>query len=395
MKPIFNFDEVIDRKNTQAIKYDFNRRPDKKADLLPLWIADMDFKSPTQITEALKKRMDHSIYGYTKVSEDYYNALKNWMKSSFSWPINSDWVIPVPGIVYALSTAIRALTNPGDFVMIQPPVYYPFNLVVENNGRKLLSNPLIHNPETGKYEIDFNDFEEKIIRYHVKAFILCNPHNPVGRVWTLDELKKLGNICLDHGVTVISDEIHEDFIYPGYRHHVFANLSKALSDITVTCTAPSKTFNLAGLETANVIIENKDLHRKFTKEKNEQFIDVPNLMGLVACEAAYTHGRPWLEALILYLQENLNYLDRFLKNHCPEITLIEPEGTYLAWLDLRALNLNPTDQEDLIVNKSKLWLDPGTMFGAEGQGYERLNIACPISVLEEACYRLKKGISLL
>ncbi|MGL4607262.1 MAG: MalY/PatB family protein [Eubacteriaceae bacterium] len=393
MNHSFNFNEKIDRRQSWSIKYNPDFSPNKNSDLLPLWVADMDFKSPPEVIKAMQERLNHGVFGYTSPEKPYFDALKNWMQTSFSWEILDDWVVPVPGVVYALSTAIRSLTNPGDSVIIQRPVYYPFEKVIKNNQRNLVNNPLYHNKDTGKYEINYKDFEEKIINNHVKAFILCNPQNPVGRVWKLEELQKLGAICLEHGVIIISDEIHQDFVFSGHRHQVFANISDELSNVTITCTAPSKTFNLAGLETSNIIIKNSKLRRGFIDEKNNQFVNDPNLMGLIACEAAYAYGRPWLDSLLHYLKDNVTLLNDFINNNLPKIKLIKPQGTYLAWLDFNALNLNPNEQQAIMINHAKLWLDPGTMFGPEGKGYERLNFACPKSTLLEACEGLKKGFS--
>ena len=321
----YNFDEIISRKGTNSLKYDFAEKRGMPKDILPMWVADMDFGVPAAVSERLIELGNHGIYGYSEPGESYFNAIANWMETYHNWIVEEEWLVKTPGVVFALAMAIRALTKEGEAVLIQQPVYYPFSEMVLSNNRKLISNDLVY--EEGKYIIDFEDFECKIIENKVKLFILCNPHNPVGRVWTKEELIKLGDICLKHQVMVVSDEIHQDFIYEGYKHEVFMNLKKEYEDITITCTAPSKTFNLAGLQISNIFIANPDIRRKIKKEINKAGYSQLNIAGIVACEAAYTQGRDWLEALKSYLTDNLNYLRDFLVRYIPQIKLIEPEGT--------------------------------------------------------------------
>lgn len=305
--------------------------------------------------------------------------------------MKEEWLVKTPGIVFAIAAAIHAFTKEGDAVLIQQPVYYPFSETILDNKRKLVNSPL---KRTGdRYEIDFEDFEEKIIQEQVKLFIFCSPHNPVGRVWEKDELKRIGEICLKHGVIVVSDEIHSDFVYPGHQHTVFASLSKEISDITITCTAPSKTFNIAGLQISNIFIENPVLREKVKKAIAQTGYSQVNQIGLAACQAAYEGGEEWLEELKEYLAGNIEYTRAFLKEHLPKITLIEPEGTYLLWLDFKAYNLTEEEREELIVKKAGLWLDSGSMFGPDGEGYERINIACPRKTLEKALWQLKEVFS--
>lgn len=387
-----DFNIIINRVNTNSIKHSFPHDFGKNEEHLALWVGDMDFKSPPGVIEALESRLEHGVFGYTKFDDGYFEALEHWFLDSFHWHPKPEWLVTTPGVIYAMAAAIRTFTIPGDAILIQRPLYGPFSTIVTQNHRILVNNPLIHDPDSGKYRIDFQDFENKIISNQVKCFILCNPHNPIGRVWTEAELNRLGEICLNHGVIVISDESHQDFAYPGHVHQVFANLCPEFSLITITCTAPSKTFNLAGLETANIFIENTYLRQSFINEMKKQCVNHPNLMGMIACEAAYKTGGAWLAELKIYLKGNINFLNNFFCEKLPEIKLVEPEGTFLAWLDLRNLNLTPSEQMSLIMNKAKLWLEPGITFGPEGMGYERMNIACSQSVLEEACMRLEKAL---
>lgn len=387
----YDFDQIINRKNTNSLKYDFASERGKPADLLPLWVADMDFQVPQEVIEELKKTSQHGIFGYSEVKEDYFIALKNWFSRSFQWSIKPDWLIKTPGIVFAISMAVRAFTKENDAILIQRPVYYPFSSSILDNGRTLINNALVY--RDGRYEIDFHDFEQKIADNNVKLFILCNPHNPVGRVWRAEELTRLGDICIKHGVLVVSDEIHAEFTYAHNHHQVFATLNPAFEKITITCTAPSKTFNLAGLQVSNIFIANPDLRGKFYKEINKAGYCELNTMGIAACQSAYTYGREWLVQLKQYLAKNLDFTRTFLRERLPQMRLIEPEGTYLIWLDCTALGLDEKAREDLIVNKAKLWLDTGTMFGPEGRGFERINIACPRITLERALLQLEAAVN--
>ena len=350
----------------------------------------MDFKTAPAILARLEQVVKHGIFGYSEGREDYFLAVSRWYKEHFGWEVRPNWLVKTPGVVFAIAAAIRAFTQEGDGVLIQQPVYYPFSEVICDNGRVLVNNPL--KLSEGHYEIDFQDFEDKIKANRVKLFLLCSPHNPVGRVWKEWELRKLGDICVKYGVIVVSDEIHSDFTYPGHSHHVFAALSPEYADITVTCTAPSKTFNLAGLQISNIFISNSDIRRKFKKEVAAQGYSQVNLMGLIACQAAYEEGWEWLSQLKEYLSGNLDFVKDFLKERLPEITLIEPEGTYLIWLDFRKLNLPEEELEELIVKKANLWLDSGAIFGKVGEGFERINIACPRKTLQQALVQLEDAV---
>jgi cystathionine beta-lyase len=385
-----NFDEIIDRKNTDSIKYDFAVRRGKPEGILPLWVADMDFKTPPAVIEALTAKSAHGIFGYSENSQDYVEVLQHWFLNSFDWKVESSWLVKTPSVVYALCTAIRALTEKGDAVLVQQPVYYPFSESVLINERRLIINQLVYSED--RYFIDFEDFERQIVENQVKMFILCSPHNPVGRVWAKDELIRMGDICIKHGVIVVADEIHADFVYSGHQHFVFANLKPEFSDMTITCTAPTKTFNLAALQISNIFIENKIIRHKFKQEVAKSGYSQLNIMGIIACKAAYSSGHEWLAELKTYLTENLTFIRNFLSDKLPQIKLIEPEGTYLVWLDFKALGLTSQQLEDLIVNKANLWLDAGEMFGSGGEGFQRINIACPRSILEKAFIQLEKAI---
>lgn len=386
----YNFDEEILRKDTDSLKYDSAVSRGMPEKILPLWVADMDFRTPPCVIDALVEKSRHGIFGYSETGRDYTDILTNWFSQNFDWKIDPKWLVMTPGIVYAICTAIRSLTSKGDAVLIQPPVYYPFSEAVRDNERTLVTNQLVY--QDGKYCIDFDDFEKKIREHKVKLFILCSPHNPVGRVWTRDELIRMGDICLKYNVTVVADEIHSDFIYPGNKHLVFAALKPEFNDMTITCTSPTKTFNLAGLQISNIFIPDSDIRRKFATEIAKSGYSQLNIAGITACKAAYSEGHDWLEQLRDYLTGNLNFIRDFLRERLPKVKLVEPEGTYLIWLDCRDLNLNDKELDELIVHKAGLWLDAGPMFGPSGEGFQRVNIACPRSVLEKALISLENAL---
>jgi cystathionine beta-lyase len=350
----------------------------------------MDFPAPQPVLDALRKAVDHGIFGYSDTKEDYYRAVSGWFRDRFGWETKPEWLVKTPGVVFALAMAVRALTQPGDAVLIQPPVYYPFFSVVRDNGRKLVESPLVY--ENGRYSIDFTDFEEKITQNGVKLFILCSPHNPVGRVWTREELQTLGDICQKHGVFVVSDEIHCDFAFPEHPHTVFAAAVPALAERSIVCTAPSKTFNLAGLQTSNIWIPGQTIRVAFLKEIDRSGYSQLNSLGLVACQAAYEQGGEWLDQCRAYLRGNLDFLRHFLAQHIPEIQLVEPEGTYFAWLDCSRLGLGRKELNDLVINQAKLWLDAGHIFGGGADQFQRVVLACPRATLEQALTRLERAI---
>ena len=382
-----DFDKITDRRHTDCLKYDAAVRRGKPQDVLPLWVADMDFPTVPAVINTLKKRVDHGIFGYSEADPDrFYQVLKQWFRKRHHWDIQKDWLLQTPGVVFALAMAVKALTQPGESILIQQPVYYPFSEVIVDNGRKRINNPLLLKQD--HYEIDFDDFEQKIVENNVNLFLLCNPHNPVGRVWTIGELRRLGDICLAHHVTIVADEIHEDFIWQGHVHTVFASLGEAYAQNSIICTSPSKTFNLAGLQMSNIFIPNPELRQKISKEITKTGYSQLNTLGLVAGETAYAQGASWLDGLKVYLQKNIDFTDYFLKEHLPQIKLIYPEGTYLLWLDFRQLGLSEPQRENLLLKQAGLWFDSGAVFGKNGEGFERMNIACPRQILKNALEKL-------
>ena len=316
-----DFDEIICREHTNCLKYDFKVERGRPEDVLSLWVADMDFKTSQDIIKDIKKRVEHGIFGYSDNKEDYIYAISRWMKKRHGWEIKKEWLVKTPGIVFALAMAVKAYTKEGDYVLIQQPVYYPFSEVIKDNNRQVESNDLILN-EDGKYDIDFEDFERKIVDKNIKLFILCSPHNPVGRVWSKDELSQLGDICVKHGVKVVSDEIHQDFVFGKNRHIVFASLKESFEDITITCTSPGKTFNLAGLQVSNIFIANAMLRAAFEKEVRAAGYSQINTLGLVACESAYRSGEEWYESLMEYLEENIRFLVLNLLTLLPRVKVL-------------------------------------------------------------------------
>lgn len=389
-KTNYHFDEIIERRNTNSLKYDFAVERGKPHDILPLWVADMDFQAPREVLDALTKTAQHGIFGYSDVKSTYFDTLQKWFTDSFGWQTEREWLVKTPGVVFAICAAIRALTDPGDAVLIQRPVYYPFSLSILQNNRKLINSPLVY--QNGAYAIDFADLERKIIDNNVKLFILCSPHNPVGRVWSKAELCQLGDILCKHDVLVLADEIHHEFVFEGYQHHVFAALNPEYNKRTITCTAPSKTFNLAGLQVSNIFIANPEIRGKFIAAIAATGYCELSTMGIAAAQAAYADGREWLEQLKHYVTQNLAFTKAFLASRLPEIKLIDPQGTYLLWLDCSALGLDEIALEKLITERAKLWLDAGTMFGPEGAQFERINIACPRAVLQRALEQLEQAI---
>lgn len=385
-----NFDEVIERRNTDSLKFDFAKQRGMPEDVLPLWVADMDFKTSSIVLDKIKERVEHGIFGYTETGDNYFDALYSWLDKNHNFKIEKRWVVKTPGVVFAIASAIKAFTNEGDAVLIEQPVYYPFSGVIRDNKRRVVSNDLVLTGE--KYQIDFDDFERKIVENKVKLFVLCNPHNPVGRVWTRSELVRLIDICIKHDVIIFSDEIHADFTYDGYTHIPLINADERIKEHCIIATAPTKTFNLAGLQISNIIIPGEEIRRKFIKDVDAVGYSQANTIGIVACEAAYRYGQEWYEELKKYLKGNLDFVRDYLERELPQIKLIEPEGTYLIWLDFRGLSLCERELEELIVKKAGLWLDSGAIFGRTGAGFQRINIATNRSVLKEALDRIKAAI---
>ena len=372
-----DFDRIID----------FAVKRGMPEDVLPLWVADMDFETSSYIEDALTERVKEGIFGYSDVQTPYFEIIRDWMIRHHDWEPQEKWLIKTPGVVFALAMAVKAYTDPGDKVLLQQPVYYPFSEVITDNGREVVSNDLVLTVD-GTYKIDFADFEQKIIANGIKLFLLCSPHNPVGRVWTKEELEKIGDICVKHGVTVVSDEIHNDFIWEG-THTVFAGIKKEFADISVTCTSPSKTFNLASMLISNIFIPNQILRRKFCKEMDRAGISQLSVLGLVATEAAYAHGDEWYAAMKNYVRDNIAFARAYVEENLPGVRMIDTQGTYLIWLDFRQTGLTVEQLDHKIIYEAGLWLDSGKIFGKTGEGFERINVACPRAVLQEALDRIR------
>ncbi|MCC8182197.1 MAG: pyridoxal phosphate-dependent aminotransferase [Clostridiales bacterium] len=386
-----DFDRVVDRRNTDCLKYDFAVRRGKPEDVLPLWVADMDFPTSSYVLDALQERVAHGIFGYTETDDCYFEAVAGWMERKHGWLVKQSWLVKTPGVVFGLAMAVKAFTEEGDSVLIQQPVYYPFTEVIADNGRRVVSSDLVLGSD-GRYHINFADFERKIVENRVKLFLLCSPHNPVGRVWRREELLHMGELCRKYGVLVVSDEIHQDFVFGENRHLVFANLKPEFEEISITCTSPAKTFNLAGLQVSNLFIPAPALRKRFRRQIAASGYSQLNVMGLTAGEAAYLYGETWYNGVLAYLEQNIAWLKAYLSRELPEIRMIEPEGTYLVWLDFRELGLTGPELERLIVHKAKLWLDSGAIFGPAGEGFQRINVACPRATLEQALERLKQAV---
>jgi cysteine-S-conjugate beta-lyase len=386
----YNFDEIVDRNNTASVKFDLRDKIFKNENVIPMWVADMDFKTPPFIMDALRKRLEHEILGYTFISPSVFESIMKWTLLRHNWEIQPDWISFSPGIVPAINLLILAFTQPGDKVIVQTPVYFPFFSAVENHGRELVFNPLIYS--NGKYEMDFDDLETRMDGT-TKMLILCNPHNPTGNVWPADVLRKLGEMCLEHNVLLISDEIHSDLIYKGYRHIPSAAISKEIAANTITCMAPSKTFNLAGLSTSFLVIPNEKLKVTYERKLDQIHVGAGNIFGFVAMEAAYTHGSGWLDQLMEYLEGNVLFLREFIQRHIPKVRVIEPQATYMVWLDCTQLKMPPSELKEFMINKAGLGLSDGPLFGKQGEGFQRINIGCPRSVLYEALLKLQAAIT--
>lgn len=386
----YNFDEKLDRSQGFSAKYDELELKFGRKDLCSMWVADMDFRCAEPIIDAIKKRADQGVFGYTSRPESYFEAMANWYERRYSWTIPKELTLHSPSVVTSLSIIIRNMAEPGDRIIIQPPVYYPFFDVIKENKRELVVNPL--KEVNGDYVMDYEDLEKKIDN-RTTYLILCNPHNPVGRVWSREELVKLGNICLDHNVKVISDEIHGDMVYGKTRYTPFASISEAFSKNTITCFSATKIFNIAGLQASFVIFPDKREYDRFDNVLKILDIKRNSCFNLVAVEAAYSHGEEWLEQLLEYLDENIRFLHDYCRSKIPEIKPNKPQGTYLVWLDCRALGLNDERLNNFMINSARVALDAGTWFGKEGSGYMRINVACPKSDLEKGLKRLENAVT--
>ncbi|HEX3027587.1 MAG TPA: MalY/PatB family protein [Clostridia bacterium] len=389
---MYDFEMIVDRRGCGSYKWDAiaAEMGEGAEDVTPMSVADMELKTAPEITEALKKAVDFGVYGYTGPTEGYYEAVQGWMERRHGWKIKKDWISLSPGVVSAFYNAIRALTHPGDKVIIQRPVYYPFSSAVKLSGCEIVNNPLIL--KDGRYEMDFEDLEQKAKDPRVKVLLFCNPHNPVGRVWTAEELKKLGEICLKNNVVVVSDEIHFDFVFKPFHHTVFATISPEMEQNCMILTAPSKTFNLAGLQCSNIIIPNPELKAAFDLAFENTGTFSLNYFAYPACEAAYRSGEGWLDGLLELLESNKKILADFLADELPQIKLIEPEGTYLAWLDCRGLKMNRDELETFMKQKARVFFDEGYLFGEEGNEFERINLACPEKMLKKVLENIKAAI---
>lgn len=383
------FDEVIERRGTNAVKWDALNEVFGKEDVLPMWVADMDFKAPDAVIEAVQKEAAHGIYGYTLVPDSTRESIVTWMSVRHNWAIQKEWLLFHHGVVPSIGAAIEALTEPGDAVIVQPPVYNPFFDMVETNDRKLIHSELIL--RDNRYEMNFADIEEKIISEKAKMFVLCSPHNPGGRVWTKDELTQLADICRKHGVYIISDEIHSDLTRPPHKHVPISSLSEKYAAYTVTLIAPSKTFNLAGLQASALIIPNKAVRTKIQKVFARQGAFTLNRLGIAAMEAAYRHGHEWLDEAIDYIQKNNRLVKKYVEAEIPELTAMEPEGSYLVWIDCRKLGLSDKELLALFLDGG-IALGNGAKYGPGGEGFIRINVACPRSLVQDGVERMKKAV---
>lgn len=386
----YDFDKIIDRRNTDCLKYDFAVQRGRPQDVLPFWVADMDFSIAQEIEDALVKRCQHGIFGYSEATDGYFAALQNWYLKHFNWQVQRPWLIKTPGVVFALAMAVKAFTEPGDGVLVQQPVYYPFTEVIRDNGREVVNAPLAL--VNGYYEIDFADLEQKLANPKVKLMFLCSPHNPVGRVWTKEELLKVGDLCLKYNVITVSDEIHSDFVWDDNVHTPFATLGEEYQQNCIVCTAPSKTFNLAGLQVSNIFIVNQKLRRALRKQIDAAGYSQLNTLGLVACQAAYTYGEEWLTQVKAYIRSNIAFVEQYLAEQLPQIKMLPIEGTYLVWLDCSALGMTAAEREQWLWHEAKLWLDGGGIFGKEGEAFERINVACPRATLLQGLEQLKAAV---
>lgn len=384
------FDEIHERRNTGSVKYDSRPKGIRSDNLIPMWIADMDFKAPPAVEKALEGLTKHGLLGYTNTDRDYDAVLCSWYYRHMKWTIQPEWIINVPGVMFGITAAIRALTDPLSSILICQPVYYPFEKIILANDRRLVVSEL--RLIDGRYEFNFEDIENRIVQNKVKMFLLCSPHNPVGRVWTADELKRIGDICLKHEVYIVSDEIHCDFVYNGFRHIPMATISDEISELTITCLSSTKTFNLAGLQAASIIVSNTRLRKKIQAACLATGYSNLNIMAIAATKAAYRYGDEWLSVLLGYLQGNIDLLREAFPKQC-DISLVQPEGTYLMWLDCRKLRLNGDELRTLFLKKAGVWLHNGSTFGAGGSGFMRMNIACPRLILKTAIDRIKQAVT--
>lgn len=386
----YNFDIHHPRENTASIKYDMRREYFGSEDVLPLWVADMDYATPDFIIDAIRARLEHPILGYSTRSDNYYQSIINWMKDRHGWNVKKGWISFSPGVVPAIALCIQAFTQPGDKIIVQSPVYFPFFTTVTNSGRQLIDNPLKY--EHGHYTMDIDHLAEQIDS-RTRMILLCSPHNPVGRVWSKAELSQLGTLCVKHNILIVSDEIHSDLVYPPFKHTPIANISHELAKNIITLLAPSKTFNIPGLATSSVICSNRNLIERYNNLIQDTHLKMGNVLGAVASEAAYTYGQDWLDEMLVYTKDNINFVHEYLVEHIPQIKAVHPEATYLLWLDCHDLGLTDDQLNELLVKEAKVALSPGWLFGKDsGSGFVRLNVAAPRSTLKDALQRIEKAV---
>ena len=387
----YSFDQLINRTGTQSVKWDKTDLVFGAKDVLPFWVADMDFQAPPNVLQTINERVKHGIFGYTSPTESTANALSSWVEKKHQWTIDHEWITYSPGVVFALSMAIQAFTEPGDSILIQPPVYTPFFNMIKVNDREVVENPL--KLAGDKYEIDFADLEQKFAE-GVKLMILCSPHNPVGRVWTKEELKKLADLCEKYNVLIVSDEIHSDLIYQPYKHIPISMVSEDAANRTITCMAPSKTFNIPGLQASAIIIPNEKLRTQYAQQQQKQGFSNLNTFGIIGLEAAYSEGEEWLEALLVYLKKNVDLVTRFISENLPELRVVQPEGTYLLWIDCNKLHLSEEELHERLLEKGKIAVEKGEKYSSTyGKGFIRLNIGCSHEQLQEGLNRLKVALT--
>lgn len=389
---MYDFTTLVDRRNTGSSKWKAmtDLKSDVPEEIIPFSVADMELKNPPEIIDGLKERLDELILGYATSTDGYLEAICGWMRRRHGWDVSPEWIVPCNGVIPALYNTVKAFTEPGDGVLMLTPVYYPFFNAVEKNGRRVVGCDLVDEGE--RYVIDYDAFEKLARDPKNKLLIFCSPHNPVGRVWDRDELERIGRICLENGVQILSDEIHFDLIMPGHRHTVFATVNQELADNVIICTAPSKTFNLAGMHASNIIIKNKEIRQRFSDMLVQSGFFSLNALGYVTCELAYTRCEKWLDELLVFLDGNRRFVENYMKTNIPKIKVYPLEGTYLQWWDCKELGMDHNQLEQFMVHDALLFLDEGYIFGKSGEGFERINLACPTASLEQALDRLKSAL---